>query len=454
MDSLYVLTLCSSFLCFFSEISIAADTLTASQSISGNQTLISEGGCFELGFFSPGNSKNRYLGIWYNRIPGRTVVWVANRENPLTNSSGTLKIDNKDSIVLVNQTESVIWSSNSSKAVENPVVQLLESGNLVLREGKNGNSESYLWQSFDYPSDTLLPGMKLGWDLKMGLNRRLTSWKNFDDPSPGSLTYGIENKGYPEEVIRKGMNKSYRSGPWNGLRFSGATELKPNPVFRFRFISNEDEVYYTYEPDNKSIITRLVLNETTDNGLRQRFTWSESSNGWRIFLSVPKDRCDKYKYCGAYGTCDEDETPICRCLKGFKPRFLGAWSSVDWSDGCTHKVSLDCKKGDGFSRFKGLKPPDTTEAWANNSMSLRECERECLKNCSCMAYTNSDISERGSGCAMWFGDLIDIRQISGAGQDLYIRMAASELGKSSLSFYSISYLIPKKLDLSLIRLAD
>jgi hypothetical protein len=44
-----------------------------------------------------------------------------------------------------------------------------------------------------------------------------------------------------------------------------------------------------------------------------------------------------------------------------------------------------------------------------------------------MAYTNSDIKE-GRGCAIWLGDLLDIRQFSAGGQDLYIRMHASEFG--------------------------
>ncbi|KAF8414032.1 hypothetical protein HHK36_002031 [Tetracentron sinense] len=416
-----------------------ADTLIPSRSISGGETLVSQGGFFELGFFSPGNSKNRYLGIWYNRIPVRTVVWVANRENPLTNSSGILKIDDKGNLVLVNRTESVIWSSNSSKAAENPVVQLLESGNLVLRDEKDGNSESYVWQSFDYPSDTMLPGMKLGWDLKKGLNRRLSSWKSADDPSPGGLTYGIENEGYPEAVTREDMVKRYRSGPWNGIRFSGAPELRPNPVFWFSLISNENEVYYTYELYNKLILSRLVLNES-NGGVRQRFTWTES-HGWQVFLSVPRDLCDTYRLCGAYGTCEQHETTNCQCPKGFKPRLLEAWNSMDWSGGCIRKVPLDCEKGDGFVKYTELKLPDTTHAWANKSMSLKECKRECLKNCNCTAYTNSDISGRGSGCAMWFGDLIDIRQIRGAGQDLYIRMAASELAKEDESMKRVIMII-------------
>ena len=50
-----------------------------------------------------------------------------------------------------------------------PVAQLLDSGNFVLKDLING-SESIVWQSFDYPSDMLLSGMKLGWNLKTRLN--------------------------------------------------------------------------------------------------------------------------------------------------------------------------------------------------------------------------------------------------------------------------------------------
>ncbi|KAL6205618.1 hypothetical protein ACLB2K_022875 [Fragaria x ananassa] len=62
-------------------------------------------------------------------------------------------------------------------------------------------------------------------------------------------------------------------------------------------------------------------------------------------------------------------------------------------------------------------------------MNIRECRAKCLNNCTCMAYTSSDISKGGSGCAIWFGDLLDIRKFPDAGQDLYIRMSASEIEK-------------------------
>ncbi|RVW12947.1 G-type lectin S-receptor-like serine/threonine-protein kinase [Vitis vinifera] len=58
-------------------------------------------------------------------------------------------------------------------------------------------------------------------------------------------------------------------------------------------------------------------------------------------------------------------------------------------------------------------------------MNLKECASLCLRNCSCTAYANSDIRE-GSGCLLWFGDLIDIRDFTQNGQEFYVRMAASE----------------------------
>ncbi|CAL2254304.1 unnamed protein product [Prunus armeniaca] len=49
-----------------------------------------------------------------------------------------------------------IWSSTSSQVAEDPVLQLLETGNLVVGDMAETASESYIWQSFNFPSDTLL----------------------------------------------------------------------------------------------------------------------------------------------------------------------------------------------------------------------------------------------------------------------------------------------------------
>ncbi|CAA3009733.1 G-type lectin S-receptor-like serine/threonine-protein kinase At4g27290 isoform X1 [Olea europaea var. sylvestris] len=410
-------------LCSLLKISALTYSITTSQSLNDGETIASEGGSFELGFFSPGSSSNRYLGIWYKNIPIRTVVWVANRQNPLKDLSGTLMINSTSSLVLSDRNNSVVWSTKPSNGGQDLILQLLDSGNLVLRDNRDGNTDVYLWQSFDYPSDTLLPGMKLGWDLRTGLSKGLSSWKNFDDPSPGTLSNGIELGDYPQVVMWKGSRKFFRGGPWNGLRFSGAPELRINPVFGFEFVSNQEEVYYMYQLKNKSVITRLLLNETTSS--RQRYVWLEAEQSWKLYASVPRDYCDNYALCGANGICSISDSPVCKCLEGFKPKSAQSWNAIDWSQGCIRNEPLDCQRKHGFIKFSGLKLPDTTHSWINKSMNLKECRETCLKNCSCNAYTNSDISGRGSGCALWFGDLVDIRTFSDGGQDLYIRMPAS-----------------------------
>ncbi|BBH01877.1 HXXXD-type acyl-transferase family protein [Prunus dulcis] len=400
---------------------MGVDIISPSQSISDNTTLVSSDGSFELGFFSPGSSTNRYLGIWYKNIPGRTVVWVANRCNPINDSSGVLMINSTGNLVLFGQNESVVWSTSSVKRVENAMVQLLDSGNLVVRDVKDGISGPYLWQSFDYPSDTLLPGMKLGWDLRTGLKRHISAWRNSEDPCPGNFTYGIEMElqAYPEAYIRNGTAKIYRASPFNGLTFCGSSEKHPARY-----------VYYMYKPTIKSITSRIVLNQTTSSCIR--FHWKKEDEAWTAHLSRPRDVCDHYGFCGANGNCI-GENPVCQCLKGFKPKSQGKWNLADWSLGCVRNKPLSCQKTDkdGFLKFVGLKLPDTTHSWVNKSMNLKECRAECLNNCSCMAYRSSDI-RGGTGCAIWFGDLIDTTQALTSGQEIYIRMSASELGYPAL----------------------
>ncbi|KAK9133684.1 hypothetical protein Scep_013212 [Stephania cephalantha] len=139
--------------------------------------------------------------------------------------------------------------------------------------------------------------------------------------------------------------------------------------------------------------------------------------------------CNKYGLCGVHGVCNIDEAVVCKCLKGFEPKSPEDWSSINWSGGCRRRTGLNCSNGvgdDGFVRFSSVKVPDTTFTWVNMSMGLGECHVKCLMNCSCMAYDNSDVRGSGSGCVLWFGDLVDIREFAaGGGQDLYVRMAAS-----------------------------
>ncbi|CAL5062265.1 unnamed protein product [Urochloa decumbens] len=414
---------------FYSPAS-AADTLAANVSLADGQTLVSAGGVFELGFFTPASSTARFLGIWYMGIAPQTVVWVANRDAPITGATASLAINATGSLVISDSSGRAFWSSARSNptGAGTPAAQLLDSGNFVLR----GAGAAVLWQSFDYPSDTLLPGMKLGWDLTAGLDRHLTTWRGPGDPSPGDYTFGIDTRGVPEGFIRyDGTAPVYRNGPWNGLQFSGEPEMEPNNSnFRFEFVANATDVYYTFFVDPAAnagggggVVSRFVMNQSSV----QRYVWPPGGQAWTLYWSLPRDLCDSYAHCGAFGVCDTGGgSPACACVRGFTPASPRDWQLRDGTAGCRRVTPLNCT-GDGFLQVRGVKLPDTTNATEDAAITVDQCRQRCLANCSCLAYAASSIKGGDSGCIIWSSPLIDIRHFASGGQDLYIRLAASDL---------------------------
>ncbi|MFS8031245.1 putative non-specific serine/threonine protein kinase [Helianthus anomalus] len=130
----FLLLLCFSLISSFSS---GADTIYANQSLSGNQTIISKGENFELGFFKAGNSSNYYIGIWYKKVASNppTIVWVANRETPISDRFiSELKIVNGN-LVLLNESKLPVWSTNVTTAsLKSVIAVLLDDGNLVLSD--------------------------------------------------------------------------------------------------------------------------------------------------------------------------------------------------------------------------------------------------------------------------------------------------------------------------------
>ncbi|PHT44251.1 G-type lectin S-receptor-like serine/threonine-protein kinase [Capsicum baccatum] len=401
---------------------VTSDAITTAHFLKDGEdnVVVSGGGIYELGFFSPGNSKNRYVGMWYKNIPVRKVVWVANREAPLTSRAGILKVVEPGILVLVNGTNNVVWSTNTSRSVQNPIAQLLDSGNLVVKQAGDGN---FLWQSFDHPTNTLFPGVKVGWNFVTGREVYLSSWKNEEDPAPGDYTYHCDPSGYPQNFLKKGSTVIYRSGPWNGLRFGGATNSRYGNFYNYKIVSTNTEVYFqTYRAP--TVIASFMLNP---NGVLQLLTWVDGEQAWVPFFIIPGDNCDTYKLCGSYGSCNSNDFPVlCGCLDKFVPNNSEAWNKADWSGGCVRRTQLNCSQGDVFLKYSQLKLPDTRNSWSNVTMTLEECKNMCSKNCSCMAYSNADIRDGGSECLLWFNDLLDIRQVPKGGLDIYIRVAASE----------------------------
>ncbi|XP_024158569.1 G-type lectin S-receptor-like serine/threonine-protein kinase At1g11410 isoform X1 [Rosa chinensis] len=415
------------------------DTLTPNQPIRDGDVLVSSRKLFALGFFSPGNPQHRHVGVWFYKVPEKTIVWVANRNHPVNDSSGVLSISGDGGLVIHGKDQSTpLWSANVTlSSPNNFTAKLRDTGNLVLLE--NGN-QRVVWDSFDYPSDTVLSSMKLGLDRRSGLEWLITSWKSKDDPGTGSCTYGIDPRGSPQLFLKKEGGPLWRSGPWIGDRWSGEPQLSSTVgLFNLSFVNNEDEISYKRVVANDSLFTRGVLDES---GIYQRLMWNDKENKWIELVSDPNEWCDNYGLCGPNSNCDpyNDYKFACTCQPGFEPKSPSDWYLRIGVGGCIRKAGVSvCRNGEGFVPVNRVKVPDSSTAVrVNMSLSLEACKLECLMDCSCTAYTSADERGGGNGCLTWHGDLMDTRTYPKVGQDLYVRVDATSLAQYEKSNGSLS----------------
>nr|POE96168.1 g-type lectin s-receptor-like serine/threonine-protein kinase [Quercus suber] len=388
--------------CFCLQSDSATDTITSFQPIKDSDYIISHGSDFKPGFFSPVKSSNRFLGIWYNKKSDLPAQWVANRDKPLKDSSGVLTISEDGNLVILNGQKEILWSSNVTNSVVNSSAQLLDSGNLVLRENTTGTIiwESFqhpsdtllqklkistngrtgekvqltswkshsvpsigsfscgiqppslvqvfiwkdgtiIWESFQHPSDTLLQKLKISTNGRTGEKVQLTSWKSHSVPSIGSFSCGIQPPSLVQVFIWKDGSPHWRSGPWNSRIFIGIPEM--NSVFHDGF-SVVDDKNGTISLSFSYVINSLfhyVL--TTEGDLVERY-WDSEKDDWRIVWNAVISECDVYGTCGAFGSCNSRTSPICSCLPGFEPKNTEEWNRGNWTSGCLRRTPLQCER--------------------------------------------------------------------------------------------------------------
>ncbi|XP_028791034.1 G-type lectin S-receptor-like serine/threonine-protein kinase At1g11410 [Neltuma alba] len=410
----------------------ASDIITSDNPVSDGELLISKENKFALGFFTPGKSNYRYIGIWYYNLPEKTVVWVANRDDPLHDTSGVLSINSNGNLILHhNYSDFPIWSANVSITVPHATImaQLTDLGNLVLIQN---HSKTVIWQSFDHHTDTLLPYAKLGVNKKTGQNWFLQAWKTDDDPGTGSFSVRFNTSGKAQMFAYKRNNPVWRAGSYNGEIFVGIPFIKRATAtdYGINVTDNDNEVGFLFYAFDKKTIIRVVA---LQSGFFQTLLWDYDKQQWNRFWSAPEVDCDNYGSCGTNSNCD----PLnyanfkCSCLPGFEPGNTTNWyQHGDATEGCVRKKGPSlCGNGEGFVRVESVKIPDTSVANANMEMSLEECEQECLRNCSCNAYAAADVRNGGSGCLTWYGTLMDTQILSQEGHGLFVRVDAVELAK-------------------------
>ncbi|KAG6386936.1 hypothetical protein SASPL_152116 [Salvia splendens] len=408
-----------------------SDTLLLGQTLLLNQTLVSKGGIFELGFFSPPNSNNYYLGIWYynKTVPLQTVVWVFNRDTPISfyNNKPRLQFLSDDSSVLCLNVENTILrclggSSNISEAV------ILDSGNFMLRNDSGG----ILWQSFDYLTDTLLPAMKRAYTSPIysdiyswrnstdpAMERAYTSpiysdiysWRNSIDPAKGNYFLLLDES--PSLLsVNPVKNVGWERGICSSTLFDHSSFSNSHILALHSTDIGEYDTLYFY---NKSmLLSRIVIGY---DGQLTGFAWSEARQDWIVVASTT------HRSCWSNTICDARYSPACRCLDGFVPRDQHQWDLSDFSNGCHRKIILPLQCDERKFRFIKVtvaRLPANRKHWtASNDL----CRLACLKNCSCSAYAYGT-----EGACLWYtGDLLALETTSNtsAGVVIYIRTESS-----------------------------
>ncbi|XP_059431427.1 G-type lectin S-receptor-like serine/threonine-protein kinase CES101 isoform X2 [Corylus avellana] len=300
------------------------DTIKPGEELGYSQHLVSNDGRFQLGFNST-NLAGGYLAIWY------------------TNDDYESKIvhDGDGSPIVLNANEA---APNSTATLEN-------SGNFIVKEL---NSDRILWQSFDHPTDTLLPGMKLGINLKTQQKWMLTSWVTDKIPAPGgfSLEWELMENGTGQLVMKHRGNMYWVSGVGSNSDFENVGTMTSDWLYyNFSYVSNETERYFSYSSPDMSV-SRWVL--SSDGAL--------TDNPKPIF--VRSGMC--FGYSSALG-CEPQKTPKCRnSNQKFEKRY-GYFSP---------KASL------GFDY--------------NSNISIGDCWAQCWNDCSCVSFDTS--TDNKTGC--------------------------------------------------------
>ncbi|XP_038710341.1 putative G-type lectin S-receptor-like serine/threonine-protein kinase At1g61610 isoform X2 [Tripterygium wilfordii] len=426
-----------SFFCVLSSVGLfcnANNTITRVRPIREGESLISENKIFELGFFSPENSTLRYVGIWYHNIQPQTVVWVANREAPISDDSGVFTIGGDGNLVISSANETLVWSSRASILSGNETTAVLaDTGNFILsRSDSIGDIDKAYWQSFRDPTDTFLPHMRAYVHSDIGEIRPFTSWRSRNDPSLGNYSMSIDSRGAPQIVILDGSKRRWRSGHWNSQIFLGIPNMTLVANYLYGFKLNNDgfgNVYFTYIPNDSSHLLRFHLKW---DGMDEQLRWDEDAKQWQKMQSQPANECEIYNYCGNFTTCSVFDSPKCRCMDGFEPTRQEQWRRGNWTDGCKRKTQSQCQRNgsvagggggeDGFKALTGMKLPDFADMVRLTASET--CKEQCSANCSCIAYANVP----SIGCLIWSENLVDVQHFDKGGSSFFLRLADSELG--------------------------
>ncbi|GKV52816.1 hypothetical protein SLEP1_g59376 [Rubroshorea leprosula] len=359
------------------------DTLEQGKQLRYGELLESSNGRFRLGFFRFNKAPDKsFLGIWYNdnssnyEVDGvQEPVWIANRNNPIFNSSGILSVNHNGCLQILSGEREFIALYQTRTPIQAHAT-LRNDGNFVLQQlNSDGSVKGDLWQSFDHPTDTLLPGMKLGFNLKTGLSWTLTSKRSDDSPASGSFTLGMDPNDTKQLVILRRDDVYWRSGQWqhSSSNFPHLT-FEQDFGYRFSFTQNENETYFNFTT-NPSPFTFPKIKVGSEDAIALEFIGDPSTPGLPIVIVS----CNYYAYSSSFTM----ESNSSGCIKLKLPKCRD--TTLDYGDSIISEYGSMSSPGYRFSDSENL--------------TIEDCKVKCLQNCSCFAFAAANVD--GSGCEIW-----------------------------------------------------
>ncbi|WVZ88663.1 hypothetical protein U9M48_035156 [Paspalum notatum var. saurae] len=330
----------------------------------------SQDGTFSFGFYNLSPTAFT-LSIWFTRSADRTIAWSANRDHPVHGIGSKVRLNKDGTMVLTDYDGTIVWQTNtSSKGTDH--AELMDSGNLAMKD-QGGN---ILWQSFDHPTNTLLPTQPVTAKAKLvstDLSHPSSYYTlRFDDRYILSLAYDgpeISNLYWPNPDLSSWLN--YR------ISYNSSRKGVLDNLGQFIASDNTSFVSTDWGPGIKR---RLTLDY--DGNLRL-YSMNDSDGSWSVSWMAFSQPCDIHGLCGWNGICVYTPVPACFCPPGYVVR-----DPNDWSKGCKPTFNFSCGGDDQPMSFVSL---PHTDFWGSDldfipMTSLDACATFCLNTCSCLAF--------------------------------------------------------------------
>lgn len=159
--------------------------------------------------FLPIDSDSPFYYLVVYNVFIEVIVWIANRNDKVLHvSSEALTLDHSGVLKIIHQGQepTILYSpaGQPQDLINKTTATLLDTGNFVLQLHQPNGSKIVLWQSFDFPTDTLLPGMKLGINHKTGTKWSLVSYSNYLSAAPGPITLEWEPRTRQLIILHRG----------------------------------------------------------------------------------------------------------------------------------------------------------------------------------------------------------------------------------------------------------